>query len=119
MHSAEYKETIKSAKWRALKRQKERMTGGICERCEWPFGGLELHHKHYDTLGHERPWDVELLCKRCHREADQERLDDAEERRISGWVKKVHHVDYDVLTENEKEHYDDCFYAWLESKEEY
>src|SRR5262249_45238559 len=30
-------------------------------------GDLQLHHLHYDTLGHETLDDVQLLCDRCHR----------------------------------------------------
>jgi 5-methylcytosine-specific restriction endonuclease McrA len=29
-------------------------------------GPLDVHHKHYDTLGHEGPDDVEVLCRTCH-----------------------------------------------------
>ena len=30
-------------------------------------GPLEVHHRHYDTLGNERLDDVEVLCSSCHR----------------------------------------------------
>ena len=27
---------------------------------------LSVHHRHYDTIGAERPEDVRLLCSKCH-----------------------------------------------------
>ena len=41
----------------------------VCERCGFSAGKRELfviHHRHYETLGKERPQDVCLLCKPCH-----------------------------------------------------
>jgi hypothetical protein len=56
--------------WADLKARVRESRGNRCERCKrrrsrrlW----LTLHHKHYDTLGHESIRDVELLCDRCHR----------------------------------------------------
>jgi len=28
---------------------------------------LEVHHKHYESVGKENPEDVLCLCRRCHR----------------------------------------------------
>jgi 5-methylcytosine-specific restriction endonuclease McrA len=39
--------------------------GYRCERCGGS-GRLELHHKHYATLGRESLRDVEMLCRKCH-----------------------------------------------------
>src|SRR5262245_51079443 len=38
----------------------------LCEYCllRW---GEQLHHRHYETWGRERPCDVMLVCDRCHR----------------------------------------------------
>lgn len=30
--------------------------------------GWIVHHRHYNTWGHERPEDVMLVCDRCHRD---------------------------------------------------
>jgi ribosomal protein S27AE len=70
-----YQRAISSSHWYSLKQQKEIQSNGKCERCgvsKYSLG-LELHHKHYKTLGREKISDVELLCQRCHKEADQER----------------------------------------------
>jgi 5-methylcytosine-specific restriction endonuclease McrA len=34
---------------------------------------LELHHKHYHSLGREQLEDVELLCPKCHKAAGEAR----------------------------------------------
>ena len=39
-----------------------------CETCGDLFGRseMEVHHKHYKTVGRERPIDVQVLCGGCH-----------------------------------------------------
>ena len=40
---------------------------GLCEGCG-EFVQLTLHHLHYDTVGRERPEDLEALCWPCHKQ---------------------------------------------------
>jgi hypothetical protein len=72
-HSPAYLATLGSRRWRRLRAQLIAATGGRCERCRRRARRLELHHRHYATLGGERPADVELLCGICHGGADEER----------------------------------------------
>lgn len=55
---------------RAIKRAEQTVDGqvecGCCPAKERDVGTLDLHHRHYDTFGAERPCDVVLLCRRCH-----------------------------------------------------
>jgi 5-methylcytosine-specific restriction endonuclease McrA len=74
-----YRERITFAKWEQLRRARIAEANSRCERCRrYQPNGLELHHRHYATLGEERPQDLELLCVECHVEAD-------EERRVEAW----------------------------------
>jgi hypothetical protein len=36
-----------------------------CQLCYSPRS-LQVHHRTYDRLGHERPMDVTVLCESCH-----------------------------------------------------
>lgn len=65
--------------------------GYRCERCGHK-GGLELHHKHYATLGNERLTDVEMLCRTCHERETQRqqayrraRWKGRSSRRVTAW----------------------------------
>ncbi len=47
-------------------------TEDCSERCP-ETRGLEVHHRHYRTLGGEAPGDLTVLCHDCHRDADRRR----------------------------------------------
>ena len=64
---------IGSTEWERFKREITKQRGNRCERCGHVSAYLELHHKHYHSLGIEQPEDVELLCSKCHRGADEAR----------------------------------------------
>jgi|688.fasta_scaffold252563_3 hypothetical protein len=65
---------LASPYWAELKRKVTARRGNKCERCGKSGCGLDLHHKHYRTLGRERQKDVMLLCRAdCHRQADKQR----------------------------------------------
>jgi 5-methylcytosine-specific restriction endonuclease McrA len=72
-HSPEYRRRLKSRAWRHLCQQLIRASHDRCERCGTLTWQLEVHHKHYDCLGRERPQDLEVLCRYCHIIADNER----------------------------------------------
>ena len=70
-----YKAVLASKRWRELHYAKEKQIGYHCEHCGCSHRSkLELHHKHYRSLGRETLNDVELLCRNCHHEADQQRI---------------------------------------------
>jgi 5-methylcytosine-specific restriction endonuclease McrA len=65
MRSWEYESHLRSKKYFRFKEMVLRLRGRRCERCG--VGGmLDIHHKHYRTLGMERPMDVQVLCRHCH-----------------------------------------------------
>jgi 5-methylcytosine-specific restriction endonuclease McrA len=55
----------RSERYRELRSQALAAAGHRCERCNGS-GQLELHHKHYATLGFETLKDIEMLCRSCH-----------------------------------------------------
>lgn len=59
-----YYEYIQSADWKQFR--KEILSKRICcQKCGIKKG-LQLHHKHYRTLGKEKSSDIIVLCKECH-----------------------------------------------------
>ena len=64
---------IGSTKWKRFRCEVIKQRGNRCEHCGHVSAYLELHHKHYHSLGSEQPDDVELLCPKCHKGADVER----------------------------------------------
>ena len=74
---------IASPQWKRIREAKIKQAGGKCERCgRSKFSGpLEAHHKDYRHFKHERLEDLELLCARCHGEADIEREVNKDESR--------------------------------------
>jgi 5-methylcytosine-specific restriction endonuclease McrA len=71
MATHSYLEYLDSPEWWAIRRTAMRRANWTCER-EKPGdprheGPLDVHHRHYDTLGNENPDDVEVLCQVCHR----------------------------------------------------
>lgn len=82
-----YNERISSAQWKNLKRKVIEQRGNQCERCGQESASLALHHKHYRSFGSEQSEDVELLCPRCHKEADEVRA--AKNRPVAkNWPKR-------------------------------
>jgi hypothetical protein len=78
-----YYEAIQSSHWRNLRNRMIWKHGRTCSRCGFNKiepGAIELHHKHYQTLGEETEDDVELVCKECHPKADAERARQSQAR---------------------------------------
>jgi phage terminase large subunit GpA-like protein len=93
-HSKQYIEYMKSPEWKERCKRLRRLCGFKCGRCGAMNILLEVHHKTYERLGHERNSDLEVLCARCHKRADQERekLVNARvyQRRVDAWANKVY-----------------------------
>lgn len=80
---------LRSAEWKALRQSALRRAKFSCERCA-AKGYLEVHHKHYRTLGAETLDDVEVVCKTCHGKADDQRASEGRHRSsaaaLNGWA---------------------------------
>ena len=104
-------EYYKSEDWEkirtfALHRAKHR-----CQRCG-ASGILQVHHSTYNNLYNEKPEDLEVLCKKCHKKADREReYDSRYDSALDTYMTKKYGEDWDYFDGYEEE-FDD----WLERK---
>lgn len=75
LHGRElYAAYLKSPYWQGFRRSLLGDLGRWCRRCGVPTirQRVELHHRHYETVGLERYSDILILCPMCHaREHDQ------------------------------------------------
>lgn len=61
-----YNAYLKSIRWHLLRAKALTRDGYKCCLCN-STDTLQLHHKHYETLGEEDLEDVYILCKTCHK----------------------------------------------------
>lgn len=95
-HSLFYDRCVNSIHHLQLRRYVEIAQGGRCARCR-DMKPLQLHHKHYRTLGNERLQDVEALCVDCHKIADKEREKRTWENRVAGWAAKKYGAKWTLI----------------------
>ena len=67
-----YRKYLKSEEWQSKRLFAIKAAKYKCQRCG-RIKKLEVHHKDYESLYHERLKDVEVLCTNCHPIADSER----------------------------------------------
>jgi hypothetical protein len=80
-YSQEYLNYIKSKAWQEKRREKLAQVGHKCHYVDSPIerrrpdgqletvkcqGALQVHHKHYRTLGNEAMSDLEVYCQYHH-----------------------------------------------------
>ncbi len=79
----DYHEYIKSPKWYENRKVALKRAGKRCQLCA-SRTQLDVHHNSYKNLGDEEPWDLVVLCRRCHDAhhavADPRTMHKAEER---------------------------------------
>jgi ribosomal protein L37AE/L43A len=69
---AEYARYLESARWRNLALAVRLRAKNKCEICR-RADGVECAHLTYDRIFHEPIDDLLWLCRKCHRELDQNR----------------------------------------------
>jgi hypothetical protein len=114
-----YSAYIKSYSWKKKRLLAIEKLGRKCQKCGKESLPLDVHHKHYQTLYHERLVDVEILCSLCHQIEDKKRSLDRQEKAYSNgfmtWASKKYgeecwlYMDEIKLTEE--------FDEWLELKQ--
>lgn len=60
-----YGEYLKTDWWRHRRERALELAESHCQVCNSP-GPLEVHHRTYERLGHERDADLIALCADCH-----------------------------------------------------
>ena len=72
MNKEQYKLYLQTPHWRSFRERvllRSVVAGKYkCESCGDLFRRveMEIHHKHYKTIGRESPTDVAVLCGECH-----------------------------------------------------
>ena len=106
--------------------QSDRYGNYRCQECGWFFqkNQLQVHHLHYNTLGHEKEKDLIVVCERCHKDLDEvracegrQRSEDAfEDARFYGWASAKYGEDWESWCDIERlvEEFDE----WVERKDE-
>ena len=74
-HSQFYNQHLQSSGWRDTRRRLIAQSQHYCDRCGRLADYLEVHHLHYRNLGYELDEDLQVLCKPCHVDADEERAE--------------------------------------------
>ena len=69
-HSPEYRAYLKSPQWKAKRLQVLDRDHHRCCACG-STENLQIHHHHYDELGHESLDCLATFCKTCHKEVDK------------------------------------------------
>lgn len=66
-YQIKYKKYLESDKWKRKKARLRAERGNKCEKCGLRRR-LETHHLTYDRVFKEKLSDLQILCRRCHRE---------------------------------------------------
>jgi ssDNA-binding Zn-finger/Zn-ribbon topoisomerase 1 len=114
-----YSAYIQSNDWRKKRKYVLGKLGHECQRCGAKDKSLQVHHKHYKTLYHEKLDDVQVLCEECHLAADYQRrqsnVSEANENAFVTWATKKYGEE--SLYEMDEMRLYDEFEDWLEWKE--
>jgi len=61
----EYLAYLRSEAWRSIAKEVKDKAGSKCAVCN-SINSLNVHHKTYENLYHEKEEDLICLCKKCH-----------------------------------------------------
>jgi hypothetical protein len=62
-----YKEYLRTPEWRARRQRALEAAEHRCQLDRRHSGNLDVHHNTYERRGEERPGDLIVLCRGCHR----------------------------------------------------
>jgi hypothetical protein len=71
--NAAYRLYLHSKHWREVKTKALESAKGYCQKCGRKSDRLNVHHKTYETIGHENPGDLLVLCPKCHAATHKEK----------------------------------------------
>jgi hypothetical protein len=67
LKSLPYSEYLKTDHWQSVRKMALYMGGHECALCTSRGPRLDVHHRTYKNLGDERPDDLTVLCRECHK----------------------------------------------------
>ena len=85
LRAMSYEQFLGTSHWRNRARAMMSYAGGRCQTCNASpseDNPLEVHHRHYRTVGNERPIDLVALCRQCHQLIHENRPIDGRQIRI-------------------------------------
>lgn len=85
-HSKEYIEYLRSPLWRLKRQEAIEWAQNKCTVCG-SQRRLQVHHLTYERLGKEHLFDLQVVCKECHKEADK-----ARPSLVSMWCPRCDHT---------------------------
>jgi 5-methylcytosine-specific restriction endonuclease McrA len=62
-----YRRYLKTEHWKAKKAEALARAGHKCQLCGKPLAPLNVHHNTYTNLGDEKPEDLVVICRKCHK----------------------------------------------------
>jgi hypothetical protein len=65
MNKAQYQEYLKSGHWTKTRRAALERADYACQLCN-SDSEVNVHHRTYERVKHERPADLIVLCRDCH-----------------------------------------------------
>jgi len=74
MISEEYRRYLRSDEWKEKRKEFLESEDYECEVCGERAN--QVHHKNYDSIYEEEKDDVEVLCKECHIDREEEKGND-------------------------------------------
>lgn len=83
-----YNDYLKSDHWNTRRQQLIELAGARCQICGKKTRPLIVHHKHYKSLGYEKPKDCLVLCRKCHKRKHQKPINGATFRQRPRWNPK-------------------------------
>jgi 5-methylcytosine-specific restriction endonuclease McrA len=66
----DYTKHINSERWERRRLRAIDEVGGACQMCG-STDRIQVHHLNYDNLGNEKPEDLLVVCRQCHRKVHQ------------------------------------------------
>jgi 5-methylcytosine-specific restriction endonuclease McrA len=113
-----YDQYMTSSAWKWIRQKALEAAAHRCSDCESPRS-LEVHHRHYESLGHEELDDLRVLCLPCHQKADKRReLAKASETQYWNGLETFVRKKYGRESTIYLEEFADEFDEWLESRDE-
>jgi hypothetical protein len=65
VNKEEYAQYLQTEHWSKVRHRALEYAERRCQVCYSPKQ-VEVHHRTYERIGHERPADLTVLCRECH-----------------------------------------------------
>lgn len=119
-----YQDYLNSAQWKRIRDAKIKSVGNKCERCgrsKWT-SPLTVHHKTYAHFQNERMEELEVVCRKCHLQADTERVQVLENKKggkaifvgFENWMDNGNNEGWRNENNDELSYHWESFLAYLE-----